>query len=716
MPAEFAARMFVAPRGLALRTAKENNTMRNRFRHVCLAGAFLALAPPLYAQTTVRVVTYNIKKNEFGSTAQIAALIKQHSPTLPIVALQEIRSTQVSEYVAALEDQYPGTDGQWRVEYRGYYCKPEWPSCWNQPFANDASQAIPTGVAIFTAHQVLGQTGTWIEAPDQYHMARPVVQMRVKVAEGVEANVFSFHGPWAASEQQFATGMQAWIDGSFSGRKLVAGDLNVNPLTSPYNHLVNHAYVDAWHQATGSTSGGATKDSSRFDYWFAKNEGAATATASAPVVVQTPALSDHRPLFVTYTLSAGSGTWEHVDTFDDTTVDPTKWAISVFTGTTQDTTIPVAEQNGRLAIGPLKDNTTGTHYNAIRSQGTRDFTGAQAAVELTRAPNMTHAQAMFAVGANAQNYYRFSVSDSLAAQRTVGGTKNTLLSVAYHPDSHRFLRIRHTSQPSMVHFEVAPAASGPWSNFISDVWDPQIPVTAVLFELKAGTSAAVPNPGSVTWDNFDARRTAGAPPPTETPLLHDEFSTPAMASHWVHQLITSPAPSPLMTIQQTGGQLVVPMLHNTPNGNYDGYLSATAHDLRNGYAWVRVTEVGSGVFDAHVMFSVAIDTNNFYRVYATEGELRFQKRIGGVKTNFAVPYNANSHAYWRIRHEVSSNKVIFESAAATSEGQPDQWVQGWEQTAELPFDAMRLEIKAGTSSAQQNPGTARFDRFRAARQ
>ena len=52
-----------------------------------------------------------------------------------------------------------------------------------------------------------------------------------------------------------------------------------------------------------------------------------------------------------------------------------------------------------------------------------------------------------------------------------------------------------------------------------------------------------------------------------------------------------------------------------------------------------------------------------------------QKKIGGAKTTLLkTPLNATNHAFWRIRHEAATGRVIFE-AAPNSGGAPGAWVQ-----------------------------------------
>lgn len=95
---------------------------------------------------------------------------------------------------------------------------------------------------------------------------------------------------------------------------------------------------------------------------------------------------------------------------------------------TQDSTIPVAVNNGLLQIGPLKESVTGAHYNGISSAGYNVSIGGCASVQMVPGVNpATAAYAMFAVVRDTSNLYRWYQSgDALVAEKKVGGVKTTL--------------------------------------------------------------------------------------------------------------------------------------------------------------------------------------------------------------------------------------------------------------------------------------------------
>jgi Big-like domain-containing protein/IPT/TIG domain-containing protein len=205
------------------------------------------------------------------------------------------------------------------------------------------------------------------------------------------------------------------------------------------------------------------------------------------------------------------------DDFNDNSLDTTKWdPNNLFSGFV-DTSVPISEMNQRFEIGPLFTNVSGSHYRGIRSVNTYNLTDAYAYVELVQAPSVaTAADAMFTVGKDVDNYYRLYVSaGNLFGQRKIGGTKTTLFTIPYEPTNHRFLRIRDTS--GNVSLDTAPSnngAPGAWVQRYTETWNTSVTLTAIIFEMKGGTSSVETNlPGKVIFDNF-AYGANSAPPPS----------------------------------------------------------------------------------------------------------------------------------------------------------------------------------------------------------
>ncbi|MBI3652031.1 MAG: IPT/TIG domain-containing protein [Acidobacteria bacterium] len=215
----------------------------------------------------------------------------------------------------------------------------------------------------------------------------------------------------------------------------------------------------------------------------------------------------------TYGSSTPAETLLLVDDFNNNTLDTTKWSLNnLFSGYT-DSGVAVSDQNQHLEIGALKQNTSGSHYNGLRSALSYNFTGAYAAVELVQPPNAaTAADAMLTIGQDPNNYYRIYVeAGNLICQKKAKGTKMDLLTVPFDAVNHRFLRIRHDAASGNVVFETAPGSGGvpgTWVQRASQLWDTTaVPLAAVLFEIKAGTwRAEASAPGTIFFDTFKAAK------------------------------------------------------------------------------------------------------------------------------------------------------------------------------------------------------------------
>lgn len=200
------------------------------------------------------------------------------------------------------------------------------------------------------------------------------------------------------------------------------------------------------------------------------------------------------------------------DNFNDNSIDTATWdPNNLFTGF-MDTNVPVAETAKRLRIGPLLQNVNDFSYRGIRTVNTYNFDNAHAYVELVEAPAFdTNADAMFSVGSDINNYYRiYESAGNLIGLRKMsigrGGIETVLFSIPYDATNHRFLRIRNDA--GNLHMETAPGTGGvpgTWTQQYSEVWEPLIDTSAIIFELKAGTSQVEANPpGRVSFDNFVA--------------------------------------------------------------------------------------------------------------------------------------------------------------------------------------------------------------------
>jgi acid phosphatase len=213
-----------------------------------------------------------------------------------------------------------------------------------------------------------------------------------------------------------------------------------------------------------------------------------------------------------FTYTSSNETILLADDFNDGALDTSKWLPNnLFSGFT-DSSVSAVESSQRFNIGPLKLNSTGSHYNGIVSSSSFVFSGGYCYVQLVQAPAAnTTGDAMFTIGKDVNNYYRFYVeAGSLFLQKRINGSKAALLTMPYSAVNHSFLRIRHDPSSSSVLFEAATNAGGTpstWTVLYSEPWSSSVSLSSIVFEIKGGTWQPETNaPGSVTFDNFKAAK------------------------------------------------------------------------------------------------------------------------------------------------------------------------------------------------------------------
>lgn len=471
----------------------------------------LAAATPVSA-ATVKVMTFN---THHGGTKTTPPTTDGEIDTIAaenpdVVVMQEAYASQLSYYVDGLNARQ-GTSAWHGIAAK--HCKSgTQPTCTSQPGES---------TMIVTKLKTISSDTTLIWANDDYWVARASAHMTVAAADGTTFNVFVCHTPamsnYAASRAKYVSAFLTWAD-TFAGPRFVGGDFNEGP-TNASIVAMKTQFADAW--ATGGSGSGYTHPNptatSRIDYWFSSNG----ATLNSVHVVADLVDSDHRPVVADYTLTSSTPTTppqpsQPPSTGTETTLlqdalstlDATKWSKTLFTGS-QDTTINVAA-SGSLQVGPLKAATTGSHYNGITSGSFNLGTHGYASVQLAQAPNTaTLAYAFFAVGTDANNFYRWYESgDSLVIEKKLAGGKTTVLSLPYDATTMQFLKIaieyNSATGTNDVVFSTAPnnnGAAGTYTERHRETWSAHVNSGAVKVELKAGTSDSVVSPGTTLWSN-----------------------------------------------------------------------------------------------------------------------------------------------------------------------------------------------------------------------
>ena len=398
------------------------------------------------------------------------------------------------------------------------------------------------------------------------------------------------------------------------------------------------------------------------------------------------------------------------DDFEDGTLAAAWVPNNLFSGATN-TSIPIAESGGRLSIGPVDPNQTG--YNGVRTNNL-GFNGAFVQVQLVQAPDPAGtAFAMLTIG-NAANHYRFWVSaGELNCERKINNVKTqNLCSLSYNAANHQFLRIRHDGTNAI--WETGPSGSGPWQVQYQEAWNTTaLPLAGIMFELKAGQSVVQSIPaGTVQFDNF----LIATPPPPETALLDDNFDGASLdPSKWTISVFTG-GDDPTIPVTQTNGQLRIgPLKQNTAGSHYNAVTSTGGYAFTGAYAYAQAVTLPAANTVSYSMLSVALDNQNHYRIFASQGQVFFEKKIANVKSQPGAAIAADaSTAFWRIRHDATTDQIVFETAPSAG-GVPGAWTVRATTPREFVLTSVRFELKAGTSDAQTNaPGTVAFDNFRAA--
>jgi hypothetical protein len=307
--------------------------------------------------------------------------------------------------------------------------------------------------------------------------------------------------------------------------------------------MMTRQYADAWAEKGGGSGATHSHDGreyqSRIDYVF--SQGVDVNAASVPAV----SISDHRPVVAIYSvpqgttpaadatsrkatpaalaapLSAAAANGETVlmaDNFDADADADDRWPGLIVSGM-EDPTVSIARGDGVIAIGPLRQNSSGFHYNGPSSRPLDLSGGGYAQVQLLQGVVGDQANAMFTAANGMTNFYRIYQTGAAGAQRLgiekkLDDVKYQLASVPYDPATQPVLRIRHDYRPAVgiddVVFDIAAAtastttAAAP-AEFLEayrEPWDHGIEASRLIFELKAGTSDKEVSPGVAVWDNF----------------------------------------------------------------------------------------------------------------------------------------------------------------------------------------------------------------------
>ena len=401
------------------------------------------------------------------------------------------------------------------------------------------------------------------------------------------------------------------------------------------------------------------------------------------------------------------------DNFNDNVRDIAKWKFDALNegAANWDPNVPALEQNSRLEVKPLT-NLAGNHFNGYVSLATWDMTNAQASIVVLQTTDPAGlADTVFAIGIDSNDWYRFAVeAGQLYFQSKVAGAK-TSTNITFNSVLHSFWRFRHNPDLDQILFETSNDGTN-WT--VRRTVTRAIPITALHYELSAGTGNAQSNPGFAIFDNFQLIGNLSGPAPSPTPVtsLSDDFNdNDRDIARWKFDALNDGIANwdPSVPVLEQNGRLEITPHANTSGGHYNGYVSVSTWDLTNQQASVDVVQTTDSGGFADTVLAVGNDSNNWYRFVFEHGQLYFQDKINGVKSGASftgITYSPTQHRFWRIRHDQATDQMFFETS-------PDRlsWTVQRSLARVIPITALKVELDAGTPQFDGFPGTAIFDDF-----
>lgn len=199
------------------------------------------------------------------------------------------------------------------------------------------------------------------------------------------------------------------------------------------------------------------------------------------------------------------------DDFNDNLLDEEKWqnytmlkynGVSIF-----NSNIDVREIAQQLRIISLV-STTGLNYGGYSSKLAYNLGNEQASIRVIQIPNTAStAECGFLAIKDKDNFYGFNIqSGFLRVQKNVAGQSTYVALGSFNIQTQKYLRFRH-SLVSNIFFWEASADGSVWSTLYQET--PAFPLTAIHFEVLAGTYQAETTPGIVIFDNFNIINSQG---------------------------------------------------------------------------------------------------------------------------------------------------------------------------------------------------------------
>lgn len=199
-----------------------------------------------------------------------------------------------------------------------------------------------------------------------------------------------------------------------------------------------------------------------------------------------------------------------------------------------------------------------------------------------------------------------------------------------------------------------------------------------------------------------------------TPILTDDFNDNVLNTEtWkTDDLLTGWSNSNVLVSETAQHLEIGPLLVNTANA-YGGITTWGSFNFNSGYSHVELVQAPPAQTHADAIFTIG-NFLGYYQVRVSNGSLIGIKNILFNETTlFSIPYDPFAHRFLRIRHNLATGAVVFDTAPGSS-GVPGLWVQRYSEpwNSTLGFNTFQFEIKAGTLEAEAIPSvTVIFDNF-----
>jgi hypothetical protein len=175
-----------------------------------------------------------------------------------------------------------------------------------------------------------------------------------------------------------------------------------------------------------------------------------------------------------------------------------------------------------------------------------------------------------------------------------------------------------------------------------------------------------------------------------TNTLTDDFDDGAVDAQW----------NQYGTVDEDGGTLVLDPGGSASAGTFAILQAVDTYDLRSCAVTVRAVQVPSDVPNAYAGLAVYVDQENYTELIVGGPDLHSVTWVAGVSAGvLSVPYDANAHAWWRLReqggtlfYEVSEDGIAFVAHSSVNSPYPSS-----------ALGAVRPALTSGTDGASSTP-------------